>query len=115
VISLGMLAQGHDDFWDFAWLLVGGYLCVEQIVRRRRFGQGHPAGSVLGALVRPLARSLLEPAASPWRFRARRLHCRRPRIRRRQCPATKSSPALSDAFCQLSYLPTSPPSLPRSG
>jgi hypothetical protein len=64
VISLGMVAQGHDDFWDFAWLLVGGYLCVEQVVRLRRIGQGHPAGSVLGALVRPLARSLLDPAAS---------------------------------------------------
>jgi len=64
VISLGMLAQGHDDVWDFAWLLVGGYLCVEQVVRLRRIGQGHPAGSVLGALIRPLARSLLEPADS---------------------------------------------------
>src|SRR5712692_180778 len=64
VISLGMLAQGHDDFWDFAWLLVGGYLCVEQVIRLRRIGQGHPAGSALGALVRPLARNLLGPAAS---------------------------------------------------
>jgi hypothetical protein len=64
VISLGMLAQGHDDFWDFAWLVVGGYLCVEQVIRLRRIGQGYPAGSVLGALVRPLARSLLDPAAS---------------------------------------------------
>jgi len=64
IISLGMLAQGHDDFWDFAWLLAGGYLCVEQVIRLRRIGQGHPAGSALGALVRPLARNLLGPAAS---------------------------------------------------
>jgi hypothetical protein len=63
VISLGMIAQGHDDFWDFAWLLVGGYLCVEQVIRLWKLAQGHAAGSVLGALVRPLARSLLAPAA----------------------------------------------------
>ncbi|HTD51952.1 MAG TPA: hypothetical protein VK780_02915 [Thermoanaerobaculia bacterium] len=63
VISLGMVAQGHDDFWDFAWLLVGGYLSVEQVIRLWKLAQGHPAGSVLGALVRPLARRLLVPAA----------------------------------------------------
>lgn len=44
---------------DVAWLLVGGLLCVEQLRRRRQLAMSEPAGSILGILVRPLARPLL--------------------------------------------------------
>jgi hypothetical protein len=61
IISLGQLAQGRSTFWDFLWLLAGGYLCIEQVLRLREISRGHPAGSVLGGLVRPMARRLLAP------------------------------------------------------
>jgi hypothetical protein len=44
---------------DAAWLLLGTPLTLEQIARWRRLRELRPAGSVLGALVRPLARRLL--------------------------------------------------------
>jgi hypothetical protein len=63
VISLGMLAQGRDSVWDALWLVAGGYLVVEQVLRLRRIAQGYPAASALGGLVRPIARRLLAPVA----------------------------------------------------
>ena len=60
VISAGALAEGRDGFWDVFWIAAGTYLLAEQIVRLRRLGSGRPAGSVLAAVVRPLARGILE-------------------------------------------------------
>ncbi len=59
VISAGAFAQGRQGFWDVFWLAAGAYLAAEQIARLRRLHEGRPAGSVLAALVRPLARRLL--------------------------------------------------------
>ena len=63
-ISILTFLNRTDVFLDFAALVVGGSFVLEQISRRRRMAAGHPAGSVLGALVRPLARPLLEAARS---------------------------------------------------
>jgi hypothetical protein len=52
-------AAGRATGADAAWLLVGTPLALEQVLRWRRLREGRPAGSVLGALVRPLARRLL--------------------------------------------------------
>ena len=62
LISIAAFRSGTDVFLDFAALVVGGAFVLEQISRRRRMAAGHPAGSVLGSLVRPLARPLLEAA-----------------------------------------------------
>jgi hypothetical protein len=59
------LMAGHGTIVDGAWILVGGFLSVEQLRRWRHFKAGEPAGSVLGELVRPLARPLL---VSPCRL-----------------------------------------------
>lgn len=63
-ISILTFLNRTGVFIDFAALLVGGFFVLEQISRRRRMAEGHPAGSVLGALVRPLARPLIEAARS---------------------------------------------------
>jgi hypothetical protein len=63
-ISVFAFLTRTDGFLDFASLLVGGFFVWEQIVRRRRIREGKPAGSVLGVLVHPLARPLLEAARS---------------------------------------------------
>lgn len=63
-ISILTFLNRTDVFLDFAALVVGGFFVLEQISRRQRMAAGHPAGSVLGALVRPLARPLLEAARS---------------------------------------------------
>lgn len=60
--SLLNLAGGAGGPGDFLWLLLGGLVAAEQVVRLRRFSAGQPAGSFLGALIRPLARPLLAPA-----------------------------------------------------
>jgi hypothetical protein len=57
--SLASLAAGLGGFGDALWLLAGAALSAEQIGRLRRLARGQPAGSVLGGLVRPLARNLL--------------------------------------------------------
>ncbi len=62
LISVAAFRSGTDVFLDFAALIIGGLFIAEQIGRRKRIALGHPAGSVLGALVRPLARRLLEAA-----------------------------------------------------
>lgn len=64
LISMAAFRSGTDVFLDFAALVVGAFFVLEQISRRRRIAAGHPAGSVLGALVRPLARPLIEAARS---------------------------------------------------
>jgi hypothetical protein len=63
-ISILTFLNRTDVFLDFAALVVGGFFVLEQISRRRKMAAGHPAGSVLGALVRPIARPLLEAARS---------------------------------------------------
>lgn len=65
VASLGNLAGGAGGPVDFVWLLIGGFVAAEQMVRLRRLSAGEPAGSVLGALIRPLAKQLL---ATPRAF-----------------------------------------------
>ncbi len=57
--SLLNLASGAGGAADLVWLLIGGFVAAEQAGRLRRLSAGEPAGSVLGALVRPLARPLL--------------------------------------------------------
>jgi hypothetical protein len=59
VASLIAFAAGAGGLGDLLWLLAGAALSAEQIGRLRRIAQGKPAGSVFGALVRPMAESLL--------------------------------------------------------
>jgi hypothetical protein len=59
IASLGTVASGAVGVGDVVWLVAGAALSAEQILRLREIGRGRPAGSVLGALVRPLARPLL--------------------------------------------------------
>lgn len=60
-ISLLQLAARTGRVGDFVWLVVGIGLLVEQLSRRRALARGAPAGSLLGAVVRPFARELLRP------------------------------------------------------
>lgn len=53
------LVGGRAGAGDVVTLLMMGYLVWEQIVRLQRIRSGLPAGSVLGVLVRPLARKLV--------------------------------------------------------
>jgi hypothetical protein len=66
-VALLNLLVAHSGAVDLAWLLAGSALVLEQAARLRRLREGRPAGSVLGALVRPLARPLFAPTlpASP--------------------------------------------------
>ncbi|HXM79748.1 MAG TPA: hypothetical protein VOA00_10980 [Thermoanaerobaculia bacterium] len=57
--SLAALAGGVAGSTDVVWLTAGLALCVEQALRWKEIARGRPRGSVLGALVRPFARSLL--------------------------------------------------------
>jgi hypothetical protein len=57
--SLALFAAGAGGVADLVWLVAGAGLTVEQIARLREIARGRPAGSVLGALVRPLARKLI--------------------------------------------------------
>ena len=59
VASLAALAGGVAGATDVAWLTAGLALCIEQALRWKEIARGRPRGSVLGALVRPFARSLL--------------------------------------------------------
>ena len=61
--SLSAFGAGDGIFWSILWLLPVCYLAVEQIRRLATLARGEPAGSVLGGIVRPLARPLL--AAPP--------------------------------------------------
>jgi hypothetical protein len=57
--SITKMTAGVGRLGDLLWLLAGAALTIEQIIRLREVARGRPAGSVLGALVRPLARDLL--------------------------------------------------------
>lgn len=57
--SLALFAAGAGGLGDLVWLVAGAGLSIEQIARLREIARGRPAGSVLGALVRPLAGKLL--------------------------------------------------------
>lgn len=57
--SVALLAAGAGGVADLVWLVAGACLSVEQIARLREIARGRPAGSVLGALVRPLAGGVL--------------------------------------------------------
>jgi hypothetical protein len=59
--ALGMLAAGRGSLADFLGLAVGVALAAEQVSRLGRLARGEPAGSILGALVRPLAAPLFAP------------------------------------------------------
>ena len=58
--SVALFAAGAGGLGDFVWLVAGAGLSIEQIARLREIARGRPAGSVLGALVRPVAGRLLE-------------------------------------------------------
>jgi hypothetical protein len=57
--SLALFGAGGGGLGDLVWLVAGAGLSVEQIARLREIARGRPAGSILGALVRPLAVKLL--------------------------------------------------------
>jgi hypothetical protein len=59
--SLALFAAGAGRLRDLVWLVAGAGLSIEQIARLREIARGRPAGSLLGALVRPLAGKLLAP------------------------------------------------------
>ncbi len=62
--SAALFAAGKGGLGDLVWLLAGAAISIEQVVRLREIALGKPAGSVLGALVRPLARNLLSSPSS---------------------------------------------------
>jgi len=62
-VSLSAFGAGDGFFWSIVWLLPVGYLAVEQVRRFQALARGEPAGSILGRLVRPFARSLLDAPA----------------------------------------------------
>lgn len=57
-VTIPDLFRGEAGTGDLVTLLLMGYLCWEQILRFQRIGAGEPAGSVLGAVVRPFSRKL---------------------------------------------------------
>jgi hypothetical protein len=59
VLSVSAFGSGESVAAGVFWALPAAYLAVEQILRWRSLAGGRPAGSVLGALVRPFARPLL--------------------------------------------------------
>ena len=58
-VTLPDLFEGTAGLGDLVTLLIMGYLIWEQIIRLQRIGKGEPAGSVLGAVVRPFCRGVL--------------------------------------------------------
>jgi hypothetical protein len=64
VASAASFAAGRGSLGDLAWFLAGAALSIEQIARLREISLGKPAGSILGAFVRPLARGLLSSPSS---------------------------------------------------
>jgi hypothetical protein len=57
--SLIAFAAGTGGLGDLLWLLGASALSAEQLGRLRSIAQGKPAGSVLGAFVRPMAETLM--------------------------------------------------------
>jgi hypothetical protein len=64
-VAIINLAAGAFNPSDLFWLLAGGFLSYEQLRRLHRLSARRPAGSILGALVRPLARPLLATPRAP--------------------------------------------------
>ena len=62
--SAALFAAGKGGLGDLLWLVAGAAISIEQVGRLREISLGRPAGSVLGALVRPLARGLLSSPSS---------------------------------------------------
>lgn len=58
-VAFQVLGSKESAAEGLFWSLPAAYLAVEQIARWRSFARGRPAGSVLGAIVRPFARDLL--------------------------------------------------------
>lgn len=58
--SISKLIAGQASRLDHLLLVPALYLLAESVVRWKRWRQGHPAGSVLGTLVRPFASPLLQ-------------------------------------------------------
>lgn len=58
-VTLPDLFGGTAGPGDLITLVLMGYLIWEQMLRFQRIGRGEPAGSVLGAVVRPFCRKLL--------------------------------------------------------
>ena len=58
--SLLQMFAGAASAADLVWLAIGAGLLLEQLGRWRTLSRGRPAGSLLGGLVRPLARKLLK-------------------------------------------------------
>jgi hypothetical protein len=56
----GADAQETTRAVDAVWLVAGALLCLEQIARRSALRKRDPRGSVLGALVAPFARPLID-------------------------------------------------------
>ncbi len=56
--ALTLLAAGRAGAFDLFGLFVSGVLVIEQISRLVKISRREPAGSVLGALVQPMARPL---------------------------------------------------------
>lgn len=59
VVSVSAFGEREGIGALLFWSLPAIYLAIEQVRRWRAFAEGRPAGSVLGALVRPFARPLL--------------------------------------------------------
>lgn len=59
LVAAADLVEGRAGAGDVMTLVIMGYLLWEQVVRLQRIRSGVPAGSVLGALVRPWARKLV--------------------------------------------------------
>ncbi|HYR45437.1 MAG TPA: hypothetical protein VER78_00435 [Thermoanaerobaculia bacterium] len=58
--SLLQMFAGAAGAVDLVWLAVGAGLFLEQLGRWQTLSRGRPAGSLLGGLVRPMARKLLK-------------------------------------------------------
>ena len=63
LVSLAAFGAGDGFLWEILWLLPVGYLVFEQVQRLKALARGEPAGSVLGRLVRPFARPIIDAPA----------------------------------------------------
>jgi hypothetical protein len=65
LVSILRLESGARAFSDLVWLAASLYLLVEQFWGWRTLTEGRPAGSLLGALVRPVASVMLRTDSRP--------------------------------------------------
>ena len=61
--ALTLLIAGRSSAFDAVGLLVSGFLAAEQVSRLVTISRREPAGSILGALVQPMARPLMDAGA----------------------------------------------------